>query len=84
MLIKFFQRHFNSGGHHKKPIVTAEEAVSRIKSGSTVLCGGFGLCGIPENMISALNKRSNIKDLTLVSNNAGYFISIFIERKVKL
>ncbi|KAI5632116.1 coenzyme A transferase domain-containing protein [Phthorimaea operculella] len=46
------------------------EAVSDIKDGSKLLVGGFGLCGIPENLISALNKR-DVKGLTVVSNNAG-------------
>jgi 3-oxoacid CoA-transferase len=37
-----------------------------------LLVGGFGLCGIPENLIHALNQRGNdCKDLTVVSNNAG-------------
>jgi 3-oxoacid CoA-transferase subunit A len=54
----------------KKVISGAEEAVSLVKDGSTILCGGFGLCGIPENLIRALADRG-AKDLTLVSNNAG-------------
>ena len=49
---------------------SAEEAVKDIKSNSTLLVGGFGLCGIPENLITALSKTST-KDLTVVSNNAG-------------
>lgn len=49
---------------------TAEEAVKDIKSNSTLLVGGFGLCGIPENLIQALSK-TDAKDLTVVSNNAG-------------
>jgi Coenzyme A transferase len=35
------------------------------------LVGGFGLCGIPESLISALNARDEVRDLTVVSNNAG-------------
>ncbi|KAG0239292.1 coenzyme A transferase family protein [Mortierella sp. GBAus27b] len=51
---------------------SAEEAVKDIPTGSTLMVGGFGLCGIPENLISALKKRSSdCKDLTVVSNNAG-------------
>ncbi|XP_049866526.1 succinyl-CoA:3-ketoacid coenzyme A transferase 1, mitochondrial [Pectinophora gossypiella] len=46
------------------------EAVKDIKDGSKLLVGGFGLCGIPENLIQALNK-TNVKGLTVVSNNAG-------------
>jgi 3-oxoacid CoA-transferase subunit A len=41
-----------------------------VKDGSTLMCGGFGLCGIPEKLIAALHE-SGIKDLTVVSNNAG-------------
>ncbi|KAF9195602.1 Succinyl-CoA:3-ketoacid coenzyme A transferase 1, mitochondrial [Haplosporangium sp. Z 11] len=51
---------------------SAEDAVKDIPSGSTLMVGGFGLCGIPENLIAALKKRaSDCKDLTVVSNNAG-------------
>lgn len=50
----------------------ANDAVSDIPSGSKLLVGGFGLCGIPENLISGLlEKKDEIKDLTAVSNNAG-------------
>lgn len=42
-----------------------------IKDGSTVLSGGFGICGIPMNIINAI-KESGVKDLTVVSNNCGY------------
>jgi 3-oxoacid CoA-transferase subunit A len=41
-----------------------------VKDGDTLMCGGFGLCGIPEKLITALHD-SGIKDLTFVSNNAG-------------
>ena len=44
--------------------------VQDVSSGSKLLVGGFGLCGIPENLISGLLK-SGAKDLTVVSNNAG-------------
>ncbi|KAJ2448253.1 Succinyl-CoA:3-ketoacid coenzyme A transferase 1, mitochondrial [Coemansia sp. RSA 2336] len=50
---------------------TAEQAVEDITAGSTVLFGGFGLCGIPESLIGAISKNSSIKDLIAVSNNAG-------------
>lgn len=56
----------------RKPIVTAEEAVRCITPGSTILVGGFGLCGIPEKLIQALKMRPELTDLTVVSNNAGY------------
>lgn len=53
-----------------KRIADADAAVANIPDGATVLLGGFGLCGIPENLIAAL-VRKGTKDLTLVSNNAG-------------
>ncbi len=48
----------------------ANEAIADIKDSMTLMIGGFGLCGIPENCISALLKKG-IKDLTCISNNAG-------------
>lgn len=48
----------------------AQEAIQGVKDNMTLLVGGFGLCGIPENCISAL-KESGVKNLTCVSNNAG-------------
>jgi 3-oxoacid CoA-transferase subunit A len=53
-----------------KRVAGAEAAIAHIKDGATILLGGFGLCGIPENLIAALRKKGT-KDLTLVSNNAG-------------
>ena len=53
-----------------KRVAGADAAVSRIQDGATILLGGFGLCGIPENLIAALRRKGS-KDLTLVSNNAG-------------
>jgi 3-oxoacid CoA-transferase subunit A len=53
-----------------KRIPDADAAVSQIEDGATILLGGFGLCGIPENLIAAL-VRKGAKNLTLVSNNAG-------------
>ncbi len=54
----------------KKVFKSAEEAIEGIKDSMTLLVGGFGLCGIPENLISALQK-SGVKNLTCISNNAG-------------
>lgn len=48
----------------------AQEAISGVKDGMTLLLGGFGLCGIPENAITAL-RNSGVKNLTCISNNAG-------------
>lgn len=53
-----------------KRVADADIAISAIKDGATILLGGFGLCGIPENVIAAL-RRKGAKNLTLVSNNAG-------------
>src|ERR1700720_578253 len=53
-----------------KRVAGAEAAIANIQDGATILLGGFGLCGIPENLIAAL-RRKGTKDLTLVSNNAG-------------
>lgn len=53
-----------------KRVADADAAIANIQDGATILLGGFGLCGIPENLISALQKKGT-KNLTLVSNNAG-------------
>ncbi len=53
-----------------KRVADADAAVERIRDGATILLGGFGLCGIPENLIAAL-RRKGTKNLTLASNNAG-------------
>lgn len=55
-----------------KSIQGAAEALEKVgvKDGMTLLVGGFGLCGIPENLILAL-RETGVKDLTVVSNNAG-------------
>ncbi len=62
---------------------TAAEAVADISNGSTLCIGGFGLCGIPENLIKALVER-NVTGLTCVSNNAGvddYGIGLLFAKK---
>src|SRR5690554_8030534 len=53
-----------------KVVNNAEEALAGLEDGMTVMLGGFGLCGIPENSIAAIVKKG-IKDLTCISNNAG-------------
>ena len=53
-----------------KVYTSAIDAVRDIPEGATLLCGGFGLCGIPENCIAALRELGT-KDLTVVSNNCG-------------
>ena len=54
----------------QKQVADAAAAIEGIRSGMTLMLGGFGLCGIPENCIAAL-AASGIKDLTCISNNAG-------------
>ncbi|MGH9459022.1 MAG: CoA transferase subunit A [Thermoanaerobaculia bacterium] len=53
-----------------KVVASADEALADVRDGMTLVVGGFGLCGIPENLIAALVRR-NVKNLTCVSNNAG-------------
>ena len=53
-----------------KVVANAAEAINDIKSGDTLMLGGFGLCGIPENCIRAL-VESGVNQLTCISNNAG-------------
>ncbi len=53
-----------------KVVSSADEAIRDIQDGATIMVGGFGLCGIPENLIAAL-VRKGVKDLTTISNNAG-------------
>lgn len=53
-----------------KTVANAEEAIKDMKDNITIMLGGFGLCGIPENSIAALVKKG-IKGLTCISNNAG-------------
>lgn len=54
----------------KKTVKNVEEALQGIKDGDTLMLGGFGLCGIPENSIAHLVKMG-VKNLTCISNNAG-------------
>jgi len=53
-----------------KVVVSAEEAIKDVFDGASILIGGFGLCGMPENLIRAL-ARKGTKNLTTISNNAG-------------
>lgn len=53
-----------------KLITDIEQAVSNIKDGSTIMSGGFGLCGNPEHLIKALFDKG-VKDLVIISNNCG-------------
>jgi 3-oxoacid CoA-transferase subunit A len=53
-----------------KRISSADAAIEKLTDGATILMGGFGLCGIPENLIASV-RRKGTKNLTIVSNNAG-------------
>lgn len=66
-----------------KVVTGPDEAIHDIKDGDTILLGGFGLCGIPENCIASLVKKG-IKELTCISNNAGvddFGIGLLLQRK---
>src|ERR1700730_2213191 len=69
-----------------KRILSADAAIEKLTDGATILMGGFGLCGIPENLIAAV-RRKGTKNLTIVSNNAGiddFGIGILLQnRQVK-
>jgi len=53
-----------------KVVASAEEAIQDVLDGATIMVGGFGLCGMPENLIRAL-ARKGVKNLTTISNNVG-------------
>ena len=66
-----------------KVVANADEAIQNITDGMTLLLGGFGLCGIPENSIAALVKK-RVKNLTCISNNAGvddFGIGLMLQQK---
>jgi 3-oxoacid CoA-transferase subunit A len=53
-----------------KRIASADAAIEKLTDGATILMGGFGLCGIPENLVAAV-RRKGTKNLTIISNNPG-------------
>ena len=53
-----------------KTVSTVDDALQGIENGMTLMLGGFGLCGIPENSITALVQKG-VNELTCISNNAG-------------
>ena len=66
-----------------KRVASYEEALAGLEDGMTVLAGGFGLCGIPENLIAEI-KRKGTRDLTVVSNNCGvdgFGLGVLLEQK---
>ena len=52
-------------------VKTIEQALSKIKPGMSIMAGGFGLCGIPNTLITKLSEKKEINNLTIISNNAG-------------
>ena len=67
-----------------KVVKNADEAIKGIRDGMTIMLGGFGLCGIPENSISSIVK-AGIKNLTCISNNAGvddFGIGLMLQNKL--
>lgn len=73
-LLKFLACNFSTTNRQLacKIFNSPDEAIKDIPDGAKILVGGFGLCGIPENLIAAIIKQG-AKDLTVVSNNAGKF-----------
>lgn len=66
-----------------KKVNSVEEALSGIENGMTIMLGGFGLCGIPENSITELVLK-NVKELTCISNNAGvddFGLGLLLQKK---
>ena len=66
-----------------KVVANAKEAIQGIEDNMTLMLGGFGLCGIPENCISTLSE-SNVKGLTCISNNAGvddFGLGLLLQKK---
>ena len=53
-----------------KVVANAREAIADVRDGASILAGGFGLCGVPENLIAALAEKG-VRNLTVISNNAG-------------
>jgi len=69
-----------------KVFKNAKEALSDLQSGMTLMSGGFGLCGIAENCINAV-AESDVKDLTVISNNIGNsgrgLVKVLVKDKIK-
>src|SRR5215831_5149293 len=66
-----------------KVVVDPHRAIADIWDGATIMMGGFGLCGIPENLIAALRDKGT-KNLTIISNNAGiddFGIGILLQQR---
>ena len=69
-----------------KVVNSYEEALDGMTDGMTIIAGGFGLCGIPENLINQI-KTLGVKDLTIVSNNCGvdgFGLGVLLEDKAMI
>ncbi|MGB0895984.1 MAG: CoA transferase subunit A [Flavobacteriaceae bacterium] len=67
----------------KKTVQNVTEALTGVENGMTLMLGGFGLCGIPENSISELVKKE-VKEITCISNNAGvddFGLGLLLQKK---
>ena len=67
----------------KRTVKNVQEALQGVENGMTIMLGGFGLCGIPENTIAALVKME-VTDLTCISNNAGvddFGLGLLLQKK---
>ena len=67
----------------RKVVANAREAIEGVHDGMTLMLGGFGLCGIPENSIAAL-QDSGLRDFTCISNNAGvddFGLGLLLQKK---
>ena len=66
-----------------KVVRDAREAVADVPDGATIMMGGFGLCGIPENLVAAIRDKG-VRNLTVISNNAGvdgYALGLLLESR---
>ena len=75
-LMRLFNRRFFASS---KVYDSPKAAVADVRDGSIVLSGGFGLCGIAENLLAAV-KDKGVKDLTVVTNNGGVRL-VSVQRK---
>jgi 3-oxoacid CoA-transferase subunit A len=69
---RFVRRHGtkDTKARMDKTVSSADDAVADVHDGTVLMAGGFGLCGIPENLIAALHRRGT-RDLSIISNNCG-------------
>ena len=85
-LVQSFNKFSISHTSSHKVVGSIEEALDGLKSGHTILVGGFAICGIPENTIRYLATKPEIKDLTMITCTCGMFPNIYsnLNKKIKL